>query len=79
LTANSAAGASGNFDVGQGGTFIGGVQIGYNWQFGAYLAGIETDFQGVGRGDTGNRGSRPFPLLWCGRGHKHADQREQLS
>jgi outer membrane immunogenic protein len=27
--------------------FIGGAQAGYNWQFGGFLAGLETDFQGL--------------------------------
>jgi outer membrane immunogenic protein len=27
---------------------IGGVQVGYNWQMGAFVIGIETDFQGSG-------------------------------
>jgi len=34
---------------------IGGVQAGYNWQIGAYLAGIESDFQA-----SGQRGSDSF-------------------
>jgi outer membrane immunogenic protein len=32
---------------------FGGAQVGYNWQFGQYVWGIETDFQGSGiRGST---------------------------
>jgi outer membrane immunogenic protein len=27
--------------------FVGGGQIGYNWQFGNYVVGLETDFQGA--------------------------------
>jgi outer membrane immunogenic protein len=27
--------------------FVGGIQEGYNWQFGNFVAGIETDFQGT--------------------------------
>jgi outer membrane immunogenic protein len=34
---------------------IGGIQAGYNWQVGNYLAGMEADFQG-----TGQRGTRDF-------------------
>jgi outer membrane immunogenic protein len=34
--------------------FVGGGQIGYNWQFGNFLLGVEADIQGttVGRSDT---------------------------
>jgi outer membrane immunogenic protein len=31
----------------QGGGFIGGGQAGYNWQTGAFVLGVETDFQGT--------------------------------
>jgi outer membrane immunogenic protein len=31
---------------------LGGVQIGYNWQNGNYLAGLEADFQGTGQSGT---------------------------
>ena len=31
---------------------VGGVQVGYNWQTGNYLAGIEADFQGTGQSGT---------------------------
>lgn len=34
-----------------GGGFIGGGQVGFNWQFGALVAGIETDFQGIAAGN----------------------------
>jgi outer membrane immunogenic protein len=27
--------------------FVGGIQEGYNWQFGSFVAGMETDFQGT--------------------------------
>jgi len=30
-----------------GGGFVGGGQAGYNWQFGSWVAGLETDIQGV--------------------------------
>jgi outer membrane immunogenic protein len=36
---------------------IGGVQVGYNWQAGNYLAGIEADFQG-----SGQRGTTSFNI-----------------
>jgi outer membrane immunogenic protein len=49
--AASAAGASGNVPVGGRSGFIGGGQVGYNWQVApAWLAGFETDIQGI----TGN-------------------------
>ncbi len=42
-------------DVGNNRGFIGGGQIGYNWQAGNLVYGLETDFQGTGiRGDVGN-------------------------
>lgn len=44
----SAFGASGWVPVGNTGGFIGGGQVGYNWQFAnAFVAGIEADIQGV--------------------------------
>ncbi len=37
---------------GSGDGFLGGVQAGYNWQYGLWVFGIETDFQGsAGKGD----------------------------
>lgn len=37
---------------GSGDGFLGGVQVGYNWQNGPWVFGIETDFQGTtGEGD----------------------------
>ena len=42
--AASAAGAAGSVPLGQSLGFIGGGQIGYNWQFSsAWLVGLETD------------------------------------
>jgi outer membrane immunogenic protein len=38
-------GASGSIS-GNGAGFLGGVQVGYNWQSGSFVAGLETDFQG---------------------------------
>jgi outer membrane immunogenic protein len=44
----SAALASYSLSVGKNGGFIGGGQIGYNWQFAnTFVAGIEADIQGV--------------------------------
>jgi outer membrane immunogenic protein len=45
----AALGASGIFSTSNSAGFIGGGQIGYNWQFynGAALAGIEADIQGI--------------------------------
>lgn len=43
-----AALASAPVRVGSGGGFIGGGQIGYNWQFaGSFVAGVEADIQGI--------------------------------
>jgi outer membrane immunogenic protein len=63
--AASAAGASGNVPVGGRSGFIGGGQIGYNWQVApAWVAGFETDVQGT----TGNSNGTvtnsvgPFPF-----------------
>lgn len=38
---------------------LGGVQIGYNWQIGTYVAGLEADFDG-----SGQRGSDTFGSLY---------------
>ena len=40
--------------------FIGGGQAGYNWQTGAFVLGIETDFDGTSLGKTFNYTSAPF-------------------
>jgi outer membrane immunogenic protein len=51
FVATSAAGASGNVSVGNNAGFIGGAQIGYNWQFSpAWVGGFEADIQGIGNG-----------------------------
>ena len=34
--------------------FIGGAQIGYNWQFNNFVAGIEADIQGIGSNRSGS-------------------------
>jgi outer membrane immunogenic protein len=57
--AASAAGASGSVPSGNRSGFIGGGQIGYNWQLSsAWLVGFEDDIQGIsgnGNGTLGNR------------------------
>jgi outer membrane immunogenic protein len=45
----AALSATGTFGPDKGG-FVGGGQVGYNWQFGSWVAGLETDFQGVAGG-----------------------------
>ena len=40
--------------------FIGGGQAGYNWQTGAFVLGVETDFDGTTLGKTFNFTSLPF-------------------
>jgi outer membrane immunogenic protein len=61
----SAAGATGNVPVGNGAGFIGGGQIGYNWQLApAWVGGLETDIQGTtsgsGSGGLGHNSSILF-------------------
>lgn len=40
--------------------FIGGVQIGYNWQFDQFVFGLETDFQGGRLKDSVSGGVSPY-------------------
>ena len=40
--------------------FIGGGQAGYNWQSGAFVLGLETDFDGTTAGKTFSYTSAPF-------------------
>ena len=40
--------------------FIGGGQAGYNWQTGAFVLGVETDFDGTSLSKTFNFASSPF-------------------
>ncbi|MEK4033935.1 outer membrane beta-barrel protein [Methylocystis sp. IM3] len=48
LAAFSTAASAGGFNSGNNGGFIGGGQIGYNWQFyNNFVVGMEADFQGV--------------------------------
>jgi outer membrane immunogenic protein len=49
----AAVASTANIGVGTTGGFIGGVQGGYNYQKGIWLAGLETDIQGIG-GSTGS-------------------------
>jgi outer membrane immunogenic protein len=42
-----AALSTGRIPIGDASGFIGGVQAGYNWQWGQFLAGFETDIQGL--------------------------------
>ena len=48
LASSMALGASGNISTGSNGGFIGGGQIGYNWQFyNSFVVGVEADIQGI--------------------------------
>lgn len=59
------AASSGIISGGGGdGAFVGGGQIGYNWQSGALVYGLETDIQYV---DTGTRVSWGAYSWWAGR------------
>ena len=42
--------------------FIGGGQAGYNWQTGAFVLGVETDFDGTSMSKTFNYTSPPFAV-----------------
>jgi outer membrane immunogenic protein len=57
----SFGGPTGNTS-GYGDGFLGGVQLGYNWQAGAFVLGAEADFQGsTGKGQAGgNAGGVSF-------------------
>lgn len=68
FAAHSAAGATGSVDAGNKASFIGGGQIGYDWQFApTWVAGLETDIQGVANngGNNGTIGTTvgPFPFF----------------
>lgn len=40
--------------------FVGGVQVGYNWQFDQFVVGVETDFQGGSLKDSVSGGTAPY-------------------
>jgi outer membrane immunogenic protein len=65
--AASAAGASGSVPVGGRSGFIGGGQIGYNWQVpstlpNTWLVGVEADIQGISGRGSGALGTTVGPL-----------------
>jgi outer membrane immunogenic protein len=65
--AASAAGASGAVPVGGRSGFIGGGQIGYNWQLApVWLAGFETDIQGVSGNGSGTVANSIGPFAYGG-------------
>ncbi|PSC05257.1 porin family protein [Alsobacter soli] len=45
---------------GSDGGFVGGGQIGYNWQFGAFVAGVEADLQYADLGNSNHNGYFPY-------------------
>ena len=47
FAANFASLTTGSLGTGSNGSFIGGGQIGYNWQSGKFVTGIEFDIQGL--------------------------------
>jgi outer membrane immunogenic protein len=66
LSVPAALSASGTFGPDKGG-FIGGGQAGYNWQFDSWVAGLETDFQGVSGGKSfAGTGAANSPLAAAG-------------
>jgi outer membrane immunogenic protein len=42
------------------GGFVGGVQLGYNWQFAQFLVGVEADFQGANIKGSVSGGADPY-------------------
>ena len=59
----SASGATGNISASNGG-FIGGGQIGYNWQLtDRLIGGLETDFQGITSEHNDGGSSNTVPLI----------------
>jgi outer membrane immunogenic protein len=50
---NFAALTTGSFGTGSNGSFIGGGQLGYNWQSGMWVTGIEADIQGLAHQNNG--------------------------
>jgi outer membrane immunogenic protein len=65
--AASAAGAAGRVPVGNQAGFIGGGQIGYNWQMSpVWLFGVETDIQGATGSSSGTLGTSVGPIAFFG-------------
>ncbi len=65
--AASAAGASGSVPAGGRSGFIGGGQVGYNWQVSpAWLVGFETDIQGVSGNGNGTVTNSSGPIAFFG-------------
>jgi outer membrane immunogenic protein len=58
----SAQGTTGVFS-GHNNGFIGGGQLGYNWQFANWVAGFEADVQGVGAKDNGGASTATVGLV----------------
>ena len=54
---NTVTGASTVFSNGDDGGFVGGGQLGYNWQTGAFVFGVETDIQYADFGGNRNFGA----------------------
>ena len=74
FAANSAAAATGSISFGNNGRFIGGGQIGYNWQFGGRgVAGFEADIDGLAQSKHPQQHCWTFPVRWRSGGHKLPD------
>jgi len=56
VVVNGPIGGAGSISGSDNGAFIGGAQIGYNFQSGAVVWGVETDIQYVGRGSNASWG-----------------------
>jgi outer membrane immunogenic protein len=63
----AAASASSVLGLGRKAGFVGGGQVGYNWQLNSFVAGLETDIQGViGRGGGSLNASTGIALVGPG-------------
>jgi outer membrane immunogenic protein len=59
----AAIGGNGIFSTNSNGGFIGGGQVGYNWQFyNSFVAGIEADIQGLTSGRSSTTGLTAVPV-----------------